>query len=335
MGAASVPYDPVPGETWSEPWPPAEPSNGPSTEPSNGPPAEPSNGPFIEPPATPPPPAEAPAVPQPAGADLSVRITSYPKVAQPGRPLGYRIDVGNAGPGPAVRPELRVRLPEGVKVLSVDVAECKPGTTARLSEIVCSSGADVLKGGHGTLSVVGQVPADARGALRAVATIKSQAADGDATDNTAEAVNRVGEGADLAVRLTRLGGGPAQGSARGSRRAAVAAPGRRAPGARVRAVVMNHGPQAVRDGQLFVRVRGARLVASEGARCGAHAGYVGCRLHAVPVGGGTRVLMVFAPAANARHARPMTAAAMVYSAVLGDRRPDNGKARLRVPLRPS
>ncbi|MDF5751317.1 hypothetical protein [Spongiactinospora sp. TRM90649] len=272
--------------------------------------------PLVPRPEATPRPTPTPIPVEPPAADLSVRMTSYPRVAQPGRPVGYRVEVGNAGPGPAVRPELRVRLPQGMKVLSVDVAECRPGTSGGSGEVVCASGSDVLSGGHGVLTVVGMVPPEARGPLRAVATIRSSARELNPADNTAETVNQVGEGADLAIRLDRVDR---------ARRGGL-------PGATLRALVTNHGPQAVQDGQLFLRIRGARLLSSDGARCGAYAGYVGCRLQPVKVGAATRVRMVFVPAANARHGRRMTASAMVYSAVLGDRRPDNGKARLRIPF---
>src|SRR3954464_5264507 len=81
------------------------------------------------------------------GADLSVRLAVSPKLAQPGKPLTYRADVSNAGPEDAVLPVLVVRLPEGVEIIGVNVAECLPGGTA--NEVICASGQDVLAGGAG------------------------------------------------------------------------------------------------------------------------------------------------------------------------------------------
>ncbi|MFC6080747.1 hypothetical protein [Sphaerisporangium aureirubrum] len=138
-------------------------------------------------------PAAAVAAPPPpwrtGGADLSVRLSVAPQVAQPGQWLSYRVRVRNAGPGDAVLPVLTVHLPEEVDIVHVDVAACHPG--AARNEVVCPSSADIPSGGSGALTVFGKVRAGTRGPLRAAARLTSEVTDGDEGDNRAELVTRV------------------------------------------------------------------------------------------------------------------------------------------------
>ncbi|GAA2884902.1 hypothetical protein GCM10010517_48460 [Streptosporangium fragile] len=239
----------------------------------------------------------------PGRADLSVRLSASPPVAQPGQPLTYRAEVRNAGPGDAVLPVLTVRLPAGVEVLSVDVAECRPGSTA--NEVVCASGKDVPAGETGGVTINGVVGSGARGPLRATATLSSEVVDGDEADNSAETLTRLDEGTDLAVRLSRR--------ARAGRMVTMAA------------VVRNRGPKRVRDAALFFDTGGARFLRAKGARCDPRPRSLGCALRAV--GPGERLSLRLAFVARKRGPR---AEATVYSVRLGDRRPANNTARLRL-----
>ncbi|WP_440072568.1 hypothetical protein [Streptosporangium sp. OZ121] len=234
------------------------------------------------------------------GADLSVRLTVSPKRAQPGRPLTYRAEVRNDGPGDAVLPLLTVRLPEKVAVVGVNVAECLPGAAA--GEVICPSPTDVLAGQTGGVTIIGMVGSDARGPLRASATLSSEVVDDDETDNFSETLTEVDEGADLAVRLSR--------ATRAGRLVTVAA------------VVRNRGPRRVHDAGVLFDTGGARLVSARGARCDSHPAYVGCRLRTV--GAGRRVSFTLAFVARAHAPR---AEATVYSLRLGDRRPADNTAR--------
>jgi hypothetical protein len=188
-------------------------------------------------------------------ADLSVRIAASTRFAQPGRPLVYRVEVRNAGPGAAKLPTLRVRLPEAVQVLRVDVAECRPGPAA--GEIVCPSRRNVLAGGSGSLEILGMVHPRAHGAPRAVATVAAAGPDGHPGNNVSESVIDVAEGADLAVRLVDGGWRPNGTGVENER-------GRRFS---VAAVVRNGGPERVRNAHLEVRVPGARLAKDMGTPC--------------------------------------------------------------------
>lgn len=235
------------------------------------------------------------------GADLSVRLTAFPKRAQPGQPLLYRADVRNDGPGDAVLPLLTVRLPEEVQVIGVNVADCFPGAAA--GEVVCPSVKDVLAGQTGGVTITGVVRSGARGPLRAKATLSSEIVDDDETDNSSETLTEVGEGTDLAVRLSR--------ATRAGRLVTVAA------------VVRNRGPRRVHDAGVLFDTGGARLMSARGARCDSHSAYVGCRLRTV--GAGRRVSFMLAFVARAHAPR---AEATVYSLRLGDRRPANNTARL-------
>ncbi|MEO3808830.1 hypothetical protein ABGB17_07485 [Sphaerisporangium sp. B11E5] len=135
-------------------------------------------------------PAGVPPVPWRAGgADLSVRLTAAPHVAQPGHWLTYRVRVRNAGPGDAVLPVLTVRVPDEVEIVHVDVAACHPGATP--NEVVCPSPADIPSGGSGALTVLGKVRAGARGPLRAGARLTSEVADVHEGDNRAGLVTRI------------------------------------------------------------------------------------------------------------------------------------------------
>ncbi|GAA1503547.1 hypothetical protein GCM10009677_39390 [Sphaerisporangium rubeum] len=134
--------------------------------------------------------AGVPPVPwRSAGADLSVRITVAPQVAQPGHWLTYRVRVRNSGPGDAVLPVLTVNVPGDVDIKYVDVAACHPGATR--NEVVCPSDADIPSGGSGELTVLGKVRASARGPLRAGARLTSDARDGNEVDNHVELVTRI------------------------------------------------------------------------------------------------------------------------------------------------
>ncbi|TKK91075.1 DUF11 domain-containing protein [Herbidospora galbida] len=183
------------------------------------------------------------------GADLSVSIEAHPKVAQPGQPLSYTVQVKNGGPGDAVLPTLTVRVPTDFKIVNVDVAGCQPGRG--LSEVVCHSPKDVAAGQSGGVVITGLVRPSAAGPLRAQARLTSEVLDGHDTDNEAESVVKVDEGADLTVKLSAARGG-----------------GRRT----VHAAVRNRGPRVVRDAMVFV----------DGARCG---GRTGCVVPTIRPGG--------------------------------------------------
>ncbi|WP_157252374.1 DUF11 domain-containing protein [Nonomuraea typhae] len=235
-------------------------------------------------------------------ADLSVRLSAEPAVAQPGHPIIYRAEVRNAGPGDAVLPVLTVTLPADVEIVSVDVATCRPGAVAH--EVVCPSPADVLAGGRGGVTVTGIVRPGARGPLISRAALVSEVRDENESDNTHTLQTRVDEGADLSLRLS--------GRARGSRYA-------------LSALVRNQGPRMVRDARIFLRTGPARLVSAVGARCRGRVGYVSCRLRAVASGERLRVrLSLWAPD------RPVNARANVYSSRFGDRRPADNRARMRI-----
>ncbi|MEU0483104.1 MULTISPECIES: hypothetical protein [unclassified Streptosporangium] len=234
------------------------------------------------------------------GADLSVRLTVSPKRAQPGQPLTYRAEVRNAGPGDAVLPLLTVRLPDGVEVIGVNVAECLPGATA--GEVVCAATKDVPAGQTGGVTINGVVKPGARGPLTASATLSSEVVDDDETNNHSQTLTEVDDGTDLAVRLSR--------AARAGRLVTVSA------------VVRNRGPRRVHDAGVFFDTGGARLMSARGARCDSHPAYVGCRLRTV--GAGRRVSFMLAFVARGHAPR---AEATVYSLRLGDRRPANNTAR--------
>ncbi|WP_433372968.1 hypothetical protein [Streptosporangium sp. CA-115845] len=234
------------------------------------------------------------------GADLSVRLTVSPKRAQPGQPLTYRAEVRNAGPGDAVLPLLTVRLPDGVEVIGVNVAECLPGATT--GEVVCAATKDVPAGQTGGVTINGVVRSGARGPLTASATLSSEVVDDDETNNHSQTLTEVDDGTDLAVRLSR--------AARAGRLVTVSA------------VVRNRGPRRVHDAGVFFDTGGARLMSARGARCDSHPAYVGCRLRTV--GAGRRVSFMLAFVARGHAPR---AEATVYSLRLGDRRPANNTAR--------
>lgn len=240
------------------------------------------------------------------GADLSVRLTVSPKRAQPGQPLTYRAEVRNAGPGDAVLPLLTVRLPDGVEVIGVNVAECLPGATT--GEVVCAATKDVPAGQTGGVTINGVVRPGARGPLTASASLSSEVVDDDETDNVSETLTEVDEGTDLAVRLSRVAR-----TTRAGRLVTVAA------------VVRNRGPRRVHDAGVLFDTGGARLMSARGARCDSLPAYVGCRLRTV--GAGRRVSFTLAFVARAHAPR---AEATVYSLRLGDRRPANNTARFRL-----
>ncbi|MFF5210776.1 hypothetical protein [Streptosporangium sp. NPDC000396] len=235
------------------------------------------------------------------GADLSVQLSASPKLAQPGQPLIYRVDVRNAGPEDAVLPLLTIQLPQEVEIIHVDVAECRKGTAA--NEVVCPSQQDVLAGGTGGVMITGLVDPDARGPLQATATLSSEVEDENEEDNISQAVTSVDEGADLVVRLSR--------KARAGRLVTMDA------------VVRNRGPRVVRDAALFFDTRSARFLSAKGAPCHSYPGHVGCTLHPVASGKLVKLKLAFHARRNAPQAK-----ATVYSVRVGDRRPANNLARI-------
>ncbi|MFJ2031470.1 hypothetical protein [Streptosporangium sp. NPDC087985] len=237
------------------------------------------------------------------GADLSVRMETSPKAAQPGQPLLYRVEVHNLGPEDAVLPLLTIRLPKGVEILRVNVAECHSGTAA--NEVVCPSERDVMAGDIGGVMISGLVRPGVRGPLTATATLSSEVVDVDETDNTSRVLTEVDEGADLAVRLSRR--------ARVGRLVAMGA------------VVRNRGPRAVRDAALFLHTRRARFLSATGARCRSYLGLVGCRLRAVRPGRQVSLRLAFRT-----HRGVPRVKATVYSTHVGDRRPANNTARINL-----
>ncbi|MFI6293205.1 hypothetical protein ACIBEJ_16570 [Nonomuraea sp. NPDC050790] len=234
-------------------------------------------------------------------ADLSVRLAARPSVAQPGQPISYRAEVRNAGPGDAVLPVLRVTVPEGVRVVSVDVATCDRGVNA--NEVVCTSPKDIRPGGRGGVTITGIVRPDAQGPMTAVATLTSEVRDDDDSDNSATLLTAVDDGADLGLSLSGR-------AARGGRYALTA-------------LVRNQGPHMVRDARLYLRTGRARLVSAIGARCRARLGYVACGLRALGPGEQLRVRLRLRAAG-----RQVDARAGVYSGRLGDRNPSDNRARL-------
>lgn len=244
------------------------------------------------------------------GADLGVGISASPGVAQPGLPLIYQVRVHNTGPGDAVLPVLTVRVPPDVEIVNVDVAECRKG---QANEVVCNSPKDVIANGSGGVTITGLVRPGARGTLRAVATLTSAVADVNETDNVAETVTKVGQGADLAVRLTRS--------------TAFTQPGHRFT---VDAVVRNRGQRAVNDAYVFFEPGRARYLSASGARCHGRDGYVGCALPTIKSGGTGRLRIVLRVSPKAD--RVIDTQAMVFSRHLGDSRPDNNRARIQVAL---
>ncbi|MFB9879007.1 DUF11 domain-containing protein [Planobispora siamensis] len=244
-----------------------------------------------------------PSDPNWGGADLSVRMRVSPGRAQPGQPLSYRVKVHNAGPGEAVLPVLTVRIPAGVAILGTDVAECVPGAAG--GEVVCASRSDVPPGGSGAVTITGMVRPTARGPLVAVATVSSEVVDDNVANDSARTLTPVDEGADLAIRSA--------GRFRTGRTVTMAA------------VVRNRGPRTVRDALVFFQARRARFLAARGARCRPRPGYVGCRLRAVAPGGRVRLDLDFSSTGQ-----PVRAKASVHSARVGDRRPGNNVARMRV-----
>ncbi|GIH21936.1 hypothetical protein Aph01nite_02460 [Acrocarpospora phusangensis] len=240
------------------------------------------------------------------GADLTVKIESFPPLAQPGQPITYRVTVGNTGPGDAVLPVLTVRIPREVEIMSVDVAECLPGRG--YNEVVCRSPRDILTGGSGGVTITGLVRPSATGPLHAYATLVSEVIDGDERNNRADSDVKVDEGADLAMRLA-----PARRAARPGEEYAVDA------------VVRNRGPQEVRDAYVYVQSGRARFLTGSGARCKLRQDLVGCALPPIRSGASAHVELAFrAPA------RPVRTQATVHSRGLGDRHPANNQAHLRL-----
>jgi hypothetical protein len=243
-----------------------------------------------------------------SGADLSVRLVVSPALAQPGKPLIYQATVSNEGPEDAVLPVLIVRLPEEVAILGVNVAECLPGSTA--NEVVCASQQDVLAGGAGGVTISGIVRPGARGPLRATATLSSAVVDENTANDSAQTLTSVGEGTDLAVKLSR--------EERHGRLVTVGA------------VIRNRGPHTVRDAAILLDTGKAHFLSADGARCRSHLGSVGCELRAVGAGSRVSLRLAF----RARGHSPQ-AQATVFSVRLGDRRPANNVASINLGRRPA
>ncbi|MFI6320643.1 hypothetical protein ACIBG8_24115 [Nonomuraea sp. NPDC050556] len=226
-------------------------------------------------------------------------VKASPAVAQPGQPIEYKVTVRNAGPGDAVLPVLKVLIPRDVDIVGVDVATCRPGRTP--SEVICPSPVDVLVGGTGAVTINGVVRPGARGPLRAVASLTSEVEDANEADNTHAAITKVDEGADLGLRLT----------------------GRSRPGRfSVAAVVRNRGPRTVRDAYVMLRAGSARLISGP---CYRRYRWLTCRVRPVESGEQVRLsLALRAPRV------PVRAEASVFSAGLGDRRPTNNRAMMRI-----
>lgn len=233
------------------------------------------------------------------GADLSVTVQASPAVAQPGQPIEYRVTVRNAGPGDAVLPVLKVLVPSGVDIVAVDVSTCRPGRNR--SEVICPSPVDVLVGGTGGVTISGIVRPGARGPLKAVASLSSEVVDENEGDNTHATVTTVDEGADLGLRLT--------GQERMGRFA-------------LDAVVRNRGPRTVRDAYVMLKTGSARLISGP---CHRRYRWLACRVR--PVESGEKVRLRLALRSPLR---PVRARASVYSAGLGDRRPTNNRAMMRI-----
>ncbi|GAA2391288.1 COG1361 family protein [Nonomuraea africana] len=239
-------------------------------------------------------------------ADLSVTVSAGPSTAQPGQLISYRVQVRNDGPGDAVLPVLKVNVPAEVDILGVDVATCRPGRT--VSEVVCPSDTDVIAGGTGGVTINGIVRPGARGPLRLLATISSAVEDPDPLDNVVTLDTGVAPGADLGVRLR---GRPKRGA-----------------GLSMAATVRNRGPRPVRDAQVSFTTDGARLLSAEGARCDTSAGQVVCALRRVEAGRKVRFTLAFrAPR------RPVKTLAVVRSSQVGDRRPADNQASMRLSVR--
>ncbi|WP_204016134.1 DUF11 domain-containing protein [Sphaerimonospora thailandensis] len=245
-------------------------------------------------------------------ADLTVRISASPKVAQPGQPLVYRVKVHNKGPGDAVLPVLRVNVPRDFQIVNVNVAECRPARG--YSEVVCESNRDVLAGESGSLTITGVVRPGAHGPLRAQARIASEVVDGHEADNTAKAVIKVDAGADLAVRF------------RSSTR--FARPGHWFS---VRAEVRNRGPRIVRDAYVVLQPRRARFLSATGGRCRSRKAFVACAMPPIRSGSTGLLRLMFRVPSHA--SRAVSTMATVYSRHFGDRRPADNQARMRVSLR--
>ncbi|WP_433222764.1 hypothetical protein [Microtetraspora malaysiensis] len=248
------------------------------------------------------------------GADLGVEITASPRTAQPGHPVVYDVRVRNNGPGDAVLPVLTIRLPRDVKIINVNVGECGPGRGT--GEVVCRTPRDVHASGTGQVVITGLVRPAAHGPLRAQAELTSQIADPHPENNTAEVVTPVAEGADLAVRLAS---------------ATRTAP----PGGRfaITATVSNLGPKTVRDAYVFLEPRRARFVSAAGARCQEAAGFVGCALPLMSAG--TRNLIELTFQAPRRAVDTVGARATVYAGKVGDPRPANNSASIRIAATPA
>lgn len=245
------------------------------------------------------------------GADLGVGISTFPGIAQPGQPLVYRVHVQNTGPGDAVLPVLTIRVPTDVRIVNVDVAGCRPGRGQ--NEIVCGSPKDVMVNGSGGVTITGMVRPGAHGPLRAVATLTSDVVDINEADNVAETRTRVDKGTDLAVRLS-----PSTRFTQSGRWFTV------------ETVVHNRGPRIVKDAHVFYEPSRARYLSASGARCHGRRGYVGCALPPIKSGASGTLRVVFRVESKARKA--IDTHAMVYSRHLGDRRPANNRARMRVAL---
>ncbi|WP_242454649.1 hypothetical protein [Bailinhaonella thermotolerans] len=247
----------------------------------------------------------------PPAADVSVSMTGSPAVAQPGRPVSYVVRVRNRGPGPAVRPTVRVRVSETADIVAVDVAECR--ARGRV-EVVCASPYDVKPGGTGQVTVTTVPREGARGRLRAEATITARNPDPAPGDTRAVVDTPLGPGADLGVRM----------AAAGVRRVR--------PGQRFGAVatVVNRGPQRVRDATVVLQPTRLAFRYARGARCREQGRTVLCRVGRLDSGARRAIRLGFRVPALPRKAVTVIGDAIVFSVRLGDAHPANNTSVMRL-----
>ncbi len=138
--------------------------------------------------------------------------------------------------------------------------------------------------------ITGVVRPHALGPLRAQARLTSEVLDGHDSDNQAETVTKVDEGADLVVKLS--------------------APQRTGRRTMVDASVRNRGPRVVRDAMVFV----------DGARCG---GRTGCVVPTIRPGGTAWFRLAVQRGKDA-------VTAIVRSQGRGDRHPANNQASMNL-----
>lgn len=122
--------------------------------------------------------ASAQTCTRPASADLSV-TKSAPSPVVPGRNLTYTIVASNRGPEAAVNARVTDQLPAGVSFVSASDACSATGTT-----VTCAAGT-LAAGASQTFEVTVAVPASQQECPENTATVTSDTADPDATNNSA------------------------------------------------------------------------------------------------------------------------------------------------------